>query len=129
MEKVKLATIVDAMENTNDETHAWLNSVTREISYECDELADDAEQWIAIPEGDDVDEYGIMQDFIDTLPFSQLAQAQELDDAIQGKGAFRKFKDKVIKLGIDEAWYTFQYAAFTEIAQEWAAEFGVAVSE
>lgn len=127
MEKVKLATIVDAMEKSDNETRAWLNSATGEISFAHDETATDAEQWIALPAGDDIDEYGIMQDFIDTLPFSQLAQAQELDDAIQGKGAFRKFKDKVKKLGFEIAWQTFQTAVFAEIAQEWAAEFDVAV--
>ncbi|QBO36229.1 hypothetical protein EQG49_07035 [Periweissella cryptocerci] len=131
MKNVKLEDVVEHMDLADDEHSAWFNPATGEISFEYDELAlpEDEEPWVELPGGDDIDEYGIMQDFIDTLPFSQIAYAQELDDAIQGKGAFRKFKDKVIKLKLDQDWYTFKDAAFTEIAKEWATEYKVPYTE
>jgi len=40
-------------------------------------------------------------------------------DAIRGKGAFRRFKDKVHYLGIEEEWYSFRDGRYKQTAIEW----------
>lgn len=56
----------------------------------------------------DIRDYDIMEDFVDTLSGSA---HDRLASAIQGRGAFRRFKDVVINMGIDQEWYDFQSAA------------------
>ncbi|WP_276662556.1 UPF0158 family protein [Syntrophomonas wolfei] len=43
----------------------------------------------------------------------------ELLYAIRGRGAFRRFKDKVQRLGIQQQWDKFREEAFKEIAIDW----------
>ena len=44
---------------------------------------------------------------------------RELARAIQGRGAFRRFKDTVYDLGIDQKWYDYQAKAYKRIATRW----------
>jgi len=46
------------------------------------------------------------------------AARDELDAALHGRGAFRRFKDAVQRLGIADEWYRFRDAVFEEIAIE-----------
>ena len=48
----------------------------------------------------------MMERFIYTIP-SELIQSR-LEELIQGKGAFRRFKDAIFNLGITEEWYKFR---------------------
>jgi uncharacterized protein UPF0158 len=43
----------------------------------------------------------------------------DLCDAIRGRGAFRRFKDRVQAYGMAEAWYRYRDAALREIAMAW----------
>ena len=49
----------------------------------------------------------------------------KLARAIRGKGAFRRFKDTVYDLGIDQQWYDFQAAAYKRKAARWCEENGI----
>ena len=44
--------------------------------------------------------------------------SDELDAALHGRGAFRRFKDAAHRLGIADEWYRFRDAALEEIAIE-----------
>ncbi|SEA94884.1 Uncharacterised protein family (UPF0158) [Oribacterium sp. KHPX15] len=44
---------------------------------------------------------------------------KKLTHAIQGRGAFRRFKDTVYDLGIDQKWYDYQAKAYKRIATRW----------
>lgn len=85
------------------------------------------DDYIALPNGYDVDEYSVMEDFIDSL--SDDNQQQALLKAISGKGAFRRFKDKIDQLEIANEWYKFKDAALTDYAKEWAKENDIELSE
>lgn len=39
-----------------------------------------------------------------------------------GRGAFRRFKDTVHRVGMAEKWYSFQYEAYKRMAIEWCEE-------
>jgi hypothetical protein len=43
------------------------------------------------------------------------AVSDELDAALHGRGAFRRFKDAVRRLGIADDWYRFRDAALEEM--------------
>ena len=53
----------------------------------------------------------------------------ELCDAIRGRGAFRRFKDRVHAYGIAEAWYRYRDEALREIAVAWCEEHGMRYTE
>jgi hypothetical protein len=49
----------------------------------------------------------------------------ELLRAIQGRGAFRRFKDLAGRLGLLEAWYEHQRKQLEVIAIDWCRENGI----
>jgi hypothetical protein len=54
------------------------------------------------------------------------AVSDELDAALHGRGAFRRFKDTVRRLGIADKWYQFRQTALEEIAIEFLEAHGIA---
>ncbi len=64
-----------------------------------------------------------MERFSETWPNPQHRDA--LLSAIHGGGAFRRFRDTIRWLGIEEEWYRFRQQALETIAKEWLAEHGV----
>ena len=74
----------------------------------------------------DIRDYDIMEDFIDTLSGSS---HDRLASAIQGEGAFRRFKDAVIRLGIDKQWYDFQADAYKRKAARLCEDNGIEYEE
>ena len=66
------------------------------------------------------DEYRMMKDFINALDNQKLQN--ELYRAIQGRGAFRRFKDKIYYEGIEQQWYDFQNNSYQEFVLRWCKE-------
>ncbi len=122
---VSLRKFIDEMDVFIDEVSVCLNRRTGEfLSMSDEEIAaaedddDDSEplpkirealnsdDWLALPSKFDFDEYRIMEGFCFALPQGELRD--ELEDAIRGRGAFRRFKDRVKIRGIDKDWYQFR---------------------
>lgn len=75
-----------------------------------------------LPTSFEIDDYSIMEDFIAGLP----PRPQEiLENAIRGKGAFRRFKDSVRRIGLEQAWYDFQEDSYKRQAIRWCDEEGI----
>jgi hypothetical protein len=53
----------------------------------------------------------------------------DLSRALRGRGAFRRFKDRVHGYGMAEAWYRSRDAALREIARSWCEAHGIAYVE
>ena len=53
------------------------------------------------------------------------AVSDELKAAVHGRGAFRRFKDIVHRLGIADDWYRFRDGALEEIAVEFLTAHGI----
>jgi Uncharacterised protein family (UPF0158) len=53
----------------------------------------------------------------------------DLCNAIRGRGAFRRFKDRVQAYGIEEAWYQYRDDALREIVIAWCEEHGIVYTE
>lgn len=46
-------------------------------------------------------------------------------EAINGRGAFRRFKDKVISLGLDDQWYQYRDECYKQFAMDWCNAIGL----
>jgi hypothetical protein len=65
-------------------------------------------------------EYEMMEDFCLTI---RNEKNQEIIlSSIKGKGAFRRFKDNVIRLGVEEQWYSYRKERYKQVAIEWCQD-------
>jgi hypothetical protein len=153
MKPVKLKDIVDELEIQMDEYNKYFNKETGEIitvsteelsiaeeSEEGDDFSDypdwqrdsirDAldiienwENYIELPDKWEIDEYRIMEEFCGSIKNDRISDA--LYSAIQGRGAFRRFKDAIHRYGVEDDWYRFRKEALKNIAMEWCEENGI----
>ncbi len=131
--KVKLSEIIDAIEMTNQESEYFLDQETGEIVWFNDFAMTSKEREVAsntldehgfyrLPTSFDINEYSIMEDFVYSL---QESKRDRLARAISGRGAFRRFKDGIRQMGIEEEWYAYQEEAYKRMAIEWCEENGI----
>lgn len=83
-----------------------------------------SEDFIPLPSKFEIHEWAIMERFAQSL--KDAAVSDELDAALHGRGAFRRFKDAVQRLGIADEWYRFRETALEEIAIEFLEAHGIA---
>lgn len=127
--KVNLSVILDAIEMADDNYTYFLDLETGESVFLADELItgllnegmeddidENPDRYIRLPTKFEIHEYHIMEEFIWTL---QEEKANKLEYAIQGRGAFRRFKDMVNRMGIAQQWYNFQSEYYKKLAVEW----------
>lgn len=128
--KVKISDILDAMEMSDPYSEYFLDRETGEIVWisEMGMTSDEREKahdqldehgFYRLPTSFDIREYDMMEDFIDFLPDPARTR---LAGAIRGKGAFRRFKDTIRQLGIDDQWYEFRDIEYAKKAIEWCIE-------
>jgi hypothetical protein len=61
-----------------------------------------------------------MERFVREVQDSRVMKS--LEAAIRGKGAFRRFKDTLIRLDMEEKWFAYKQNTLVEIAREWCAD-------
>ena len=151
--RVNLSDIIDGLESQSDRLSSYLNKETGEIVIineddlifaENNGSIDDLPEWeqesiqtareiedtdkhIALPSQFDIDEYNIMEHFCRLIENDEIRD--QMYRAIQGRGAFRYFKDSIHRFNIAEEWYQFRAEAFREIAVEWCEENGIEFEE
>jgi hypothetical protein len=147
---VSLRDVIDEMEMISDEATAYINRKTGElitVTNEMFSLAEDpdeaadasgwqkdllpkvrevaaSEDFIALPGKFEIHEWSIMERFAQSL--TDAAVNDELDAALHGRGAFRRFKDTVHRLGIADEWYRFRDATLEQIAIEFLETHAIA---
>ena len=131
--KIKLEVVIDAIEMADDNYTYFLDLETGESVFLADELSTGLDnegleeeieenygtRYLRLPTKFDINEYHIMEEFIWTL---EDEKANKLECAIQGRGAFRRFKDMVNRMGIFRQWYNFQAEYYRKLAIEWCKE-------
>ena len=135
MEKLSLNEVAEQFEMINTETHLFYNIETGEFDYYGDFMDYDEEDierfeedcWIACPSQWDIDGYRIMLDFISTVIDPR--KNELLSVAIEGKGAFRRFKDTLYRVDLVDEWYDFEHDAYKKIAKEWCERNGLSYME
>ena len=146
---VKLQDVIDALEMTEDFNSYFLDRRNGAIEMITEEVWSAAEnnkpiteypEWerelilkareiqstdhfIELPDKLDLDSYEIMESFCHEYPNRQISQ--RLSDAIKGKGAFRRFKDMIFDLGIQDEWNRFERQSFEETAVDWLEAEGI----
>jgi len=141
---IKIQSIIEELEMQFDESQTFLNKNTGEIVFvkledlraaEDEEPFDHLPDWeqedrkiaidvvenfedyLGLPTKYEVNEYEIMEEYC--LSVSDHVIRNKLLGAIKGKGAFRRFKEKIIDFGIQENWYSFRDKRLKEIAINW----------
>lgn len=81
-----------------------------------------------IPEVESYEGYEDMEDFIATVEDEHLAELLEV--AIDGKGAFRRFKDVLARYPEEkERWFRFKDVRMEQRALEWLDDIGISLVE
>ncbi|MEB1809588.1 MAG: UPF0158 family protein [Bacillaceae bacterium] len=89
----------------------------QDMIEEAIDIIENEENFVPIPSQFDIDEYEIMETF--SLNIEPAKVRERLCRAIQGRGAFRRFKDLIIELGVADEWYKYKEERLKEIAAEW----------
>ena len=126
---VTLSKIIDGLEMVNDMIDCYYNPEKDEIFLsnieEYGDLTEDEidelfEESIILPTQYEINEYQMMVDFIDTI--DNLEIKNNLQRLIQGKGAFRRFKDYCVEMNIIQDWYKFRNEKYKELAIDWCKQ-------
>src|SRR5215470_4121125 len=138
--QVKLKEIIEGLEFLSDECFSYLNTTTGEVVYVTTEELRAAEEeapledfpewqhdairiageivetdhYLPLPDRFEINEYQIMERFC--LSVDDEDMRDDLCDAIRGRGAFRRFKDRMQLYGMAEEWYQYRDAALGEVA-------------
>jgi hypothetical protein len=146
---VKLQDVVDALELTSDFNSYFLDRRTGEIEMITDEVWSAAErdellstypEWqrefvlkareiqstdhfVELPSKFEINSYQMMERFCHEHPNRRISET--LSRAIRSKGAFRRFKDMISDLGIEDEWNRFEHQQFEDLAVEWLEAEGI----
>ena len=124
VESIMLSSLEDGEEENPDDFSDWQKEeyeTAREI------VADDSGRFIPPPDKYEFHEYRVMEEFIRSIEDKKAAN--QLWRAIDGRGAFRYFKDTLHRLGIQQLWYDYLEEAQREFVIEWAEENNVVVGD
>jgi hypothetical protein len=88
------------------------------------------ENWddlLCFPGKYNLNEYGMMEDFIRTVKDPHIRHC--LDIAIEGRGAFRRFKDTAERFGAIDDWFDFKEKKLIADSKEWCDRYGLQYSK
>jgi len=138
--RIDLDELCEAMENSSYENDYYLDLETGEILFLSEymddeeteklrERVDDApDRYEPIPKAESREGYEDMRDFIASVDDEHLAELLEV--AINGKGAFRRFKDVLFGYPEErERWFCFKDERMEQRALEWLGDIGVTLVE
>lgn len=107
----------DDFENSIENYPEWQREHLKEVY---DLLYNDIDNYIALPNNFDIKDSDIMEEFIETISDSN--KKYQLGNCMWQKGMYRKFKDKLIDIGLENEYYKFYDEKLKEIAIEWCKE-------
>jgi len=138
--KIDLGELCSAMEDSSYEHEYYLDLETGEILFLSeytddeetgklkDKIEEESDRYERIPKAESHEGYEEMQDFIATVKDKRLAALLEV--AINGKGAFRRFKDVLLNFPEErERWFQFKDTKVQERALEWLDDIDVSLIE
>lgn len=123
--RIDLSSLAEALEDHSDETSWWFDPRTGEVepwseylSSEEDEIHPEDRGLIPVEPIPSSEGYADMEDFIASVRDPRPRDL--LQRAIQGRGAFRRFKDTLLELPeLRAAWFAFHDARAERRALEW----------
>lgn len=108
-----------------DDCPEWEQIIIRETAefLGCEYNGDN----VPLPSRYDIHEYAIMERFCFTVDNPKITN--DLCRCLSGKRAFRRFKDALLRHGIEKNWYAYKDVAYKEIAREWCEEHAISWRE
>jgi hypothetical protein len=122
----------DAFENNAPEVHSYLHFDTGEVIRIVDGVADPSmhtriigdARYLRIDPVSSREQYRWMERFIATVEGEELRR--QLNIAIDGKGAFRRFKDALVSHPVDrERWFAFRSERLRSCMESWLTAHGI----
>lgn len=130
IKKVDLNDLADKLQSCNDDGVAYYNKVTGETVVVIDgkvapkeaaeDLAENEDNYVALPQPHEYHPYHFMEDFIGSLP--EGPAVDELARRIHQRKPFRRFHDAVSDLDLLDKWYAFKEDAYVGVIKDWAAD-------
>lgn len=134
--RIDLDELCQAMEDSSYEHDYYLDLDNGEILFLSeymdreetkklrDQIEESPDRYELIPKAESHEGYEDMVDFIATVTDEHLAELLEV--AIDGKGAFRRFKDVLARYAEEQGrWFRFKDERCVERAIEWLDDIGV----
>jgi Uncharacterised protein family (UPF0158) len=87
----------------------------------------ETEHYLPLPDRFEINEYRMMERFC--LSVDDEDMRDDLCDAIRGRGAFRRFKDRMQLYGLADDWYRYRDEALREIAVAWCEAHDIPYTE
>ena len=127
---LKLSDFINAFEFINEED-SWINLETGDIYNKWDFEAEGLDEeeiedllWqgkiISLPMRYELNEYNDMVLFADSIENEEIRN--KLYKALNGKGAFSRFKKEIAYLGIREKWFAFRDEHLKEKVKQWLVD-------
>lgn len=111
----------------------FLDTETGSVLLDSDainELPEDLEdnpRYLAIDPISSHESFSIMESFV--TEFDDSKEAHRLTEALSHPKPFRQFKDTLFAYpALREAWFAYEQAAYTRLAEEWCEENGIKVT-
>lgn len=149
--KANVDEIIDLIDKQSDEMLCFLDTKTGEPFFldsemysaiedeeDLDSFADwqvdeiqkakeifDSENYLELPEHFEINEYKIMEDFSGSVENKFFSK--KMQDAIQGKGAFKRFKDALYQYKLWDEWNKFKENALRRLVIEWCNDNGLEI--
>ena len=120
--KVNLADVIDAIDTINEDETYFYSIQDEEIVYVLEDDEDD-EFFIPLPTKEEVNDYQNMVNFTESIEDDK--KSDWFENAIHGKGAFRRFRATVERFGMETEWYDYLEACHRELAIEWCEQHGI----
>lgn len=118
-------TAFDAAED--DESVNTLHDVEDEEIEIAVDIYENGGDYLELPNKHDINEYAMLEEFSVSVEDDRASRMLQI--AINGSGAFRRFKEMVYELGLAQDWYAFRDAQYKKIAIDWCRMHGLDYKE
>ena len=87
----------------------------------------DRDSLIELPDRYEIRDYDIMVEFSESRQSPHVSNL--LLGVIQGRGAFRRFRDAITRLGLEQDWYAFRDSSVLEKVRRWCEDNEISYAE
>lgn len=119
--QVRLRDIISCIEDDRPRQQYWLSPIDGTITLE------QQNGYLPLPDHEEINEYGNMQNFIDTL--DEGTAREWLTNSIRGAGAFRRFRSTLQRFHLEDEWYDYDEACHKYLAIDWCERNGILYDE
>ena len=131
--KVSIDKIVEGLEFCIDDNEYYYHTVTNDTfftssygnSYDADNMSEEEIEMmfdvsIPLPSQREINEYSMMEEFAENIEDEQ--KQYVLNGALNGTGAFRRFKGCIYDLDLENDWFKFRDKKYKDIAINWCQD-------